>query len=185
MKNKQAFTLIELLVVVLIIGILAAVAVPQYQKVVERSKATQILTVIKTIYNAQLAYHMANGTYANSFDELAVDIPLTDRASFGSYTTDSRANDDWGIGLINSNGYHLIHAERLRGKYAQAGFEIYFYHNNSNVPTDVLFCTEKRNGSPKFELERGEYCTKIMKAKYIHQGDPNNFFSMDGTTWGN
>ena len=185
MKNKQAFTLIELLVVVLIIGILAAVAVPQYQKVVERSKATQVLAVIKTIYNAQLTYHMANGTYANSFDELAVDIPLADRASFGSYTTDSRANDDWRISLINSNGYHLIHAERLRGKYAQAGFEIYFYHQISNVPTDVLFCTEKRNGSPKFELEQGEYCAKIMKAKYIHQGDPNNFFSMDGTTWGN
>ena len=182
---KRGFTLIELLVVVLIIGILAAVAVPQYQKAVEKSKATQILAVIKTIYNAQLAYYLANGTYANSFDELAVDIPLPQRASYADYTRDSRANDDWTIGLINSDRYHLINALRRKGKYAGAGFEIYFYHNNTSVPTNALFCIEGYNSkSLKFELERGVYCTKIMQAPFIHQGDPNWFFSLDGTVWG-
>ena len=70
MKNKQAFTLIELLVVVLIIGILAAVALPQYQKVVEKSKATQAITLLKSLVAAADTYYLANGEYAFDLEAL-------------------------------------------------------------------------------------------------------------------
>jgi prepilin-type N-terminal cleavage/methylation domain-containing protein len=53
MKNRKGFTLIELLVVIFIIGILAAIALSQYQKAVEKSHAAEALSVMKTIKQAE------------------------------------------------------------------------------------------------------------------------------------
>ena len=69
------FTLIELLVVVLIIGILAAVALPQYTWAVEKSRASEALAVLKTFRDAEEVYHMANGSYADNPEDLDVKVP--------------------------------------------------------------------------------------------------------------
>ena len=65
-NNKKGFTLIELLVVVLIIGILAAMAMPAYFKAVERSRMAEADTMIGTAVNAQQRYKMKTGTYATN-----------------------------------------------------------------------------------------------------------------------
>lgn len=63
---KQGFTLIELLVVVLIIGILAAVALPQYTKAVERSRMAEAMQVLGDIGTAQSIRYMQDGTFLDS-----------------------------------------------------------------------------------------------------------------------
>ena len=72
--NKRAFTLIELLVVVLIIGILAAVALPQYQKAVYKTRYAIMKPLTRAIANAQQAYYLANGNYASNFEDLGFDV---------------------------------------------------------------------------------------------------------------
>jgi prepilin-type N-terminal cleavage/methylation domain-containing protein len=73
--NKKAFTLIELLVVILIIGILAAIALPQYLKAVEKSRASEALINIKAIARAQERHILATGSGTMDFDELDISIP--------------------------------------------------------------------------------------------------------------
>ena len=99
--TAHGFTLIELLVVVLIIGILAAVAVPQYQKAVLKSRVSTLLPVLQSLANAQEAYYLANGSYTVNATLLDVDMPAecTD--------TGEESGRYWSCGkhfLINFNG---------------------------------------------------------------------------------
>ncbi|WP_424244774.1 prepilin-type N-terminal cleavage/methylation domain-containing protein [Elusimicrobium posterum] len=77
---KKGFTLIELLVVVLIIGILASIALPQYTKAVEKSRSAEAMIMLKNITDAAQRYYLANGTYAHPsapirFEDLDLDFP--------------------------------------------------------------------------------------------------------------
>ena len=69
------FTLIELLVVVLIIGILAGVALPQYQKAVAKARYTQMITAGKSLKEAMELYYMANGDYPFFWSDLDITYP--------------------------------------------------------------------------------------------------------------
>lgn len=75
MKNNKGFTLLELLTAVLIIGILTALAMPEYQKAVERSRAAEAQTILENLAKAEERFLMSNGTFTNELTDLDVIIP--------------------------------------------------------------------------------------------------------------
>ena len=133
-ENKQnskivnkGFTLIEMLVVVLIIGILAAIALPQYKKAVEKAKLSEVLINLKAIEDSVDRYLLVNGfpnedTYFKDFG----DIELSGGEWNGNaYET---TNNDYSIGnWCTKYGCELVAVNKY-DDYSSAIIEVYWDH---------------------------------------------------------
>ena len=164
--NIKGFTLVELLVVVLIIGILASIALPAYQKSVEQSRAAQVWPLLKSVTDASKIYYMSRGAYPTTFDSLDILAPSWSGAEKWSTLTnisDTRSNGEWSLQLYKTEGTGAfqVYAGRLKGKYRGAGFVITAIPGNGSE-SDVMRCVERRQSGIVFEEEAGAYCEEIF-----------------------
>ncbi len=76
-KVRAGFTLLEMLIIMLIIGILAAVALPQYQNAVMHSRYSQQQLTVGALRSAAQRYYMANSLWPDDFSLLDIDFPAS------------------------------------------------------------------------------------------------------------
>ncbi len=159
-KVNGAFTLIELLVVVLIIGILAAVAVPQYQKAVVKSRLSTILPVMKNISNAQEAYYLANGKYSTQ-GQAVLDITLPAICKVALYEGHYSCGNDFFL-LVAPEQIVGLYCPKNNENYAQCDpkseFEIHRYYQHS---TDIERKDSWRCFSKNFSDFGKAFCKKM------------------------
>ena len=142
MKNR-AFTLIELLVVVLIIGILAAVALPQYQAAVAKSRVATMFALGKAIATAQAVYYLNNGEWALDIENLDIQLP-------GNCSALSELDDEQHTRFACGNDFTLDNDIRSTGT-----LRINYCPGNN---TGVELCEQKRDLQINFSYTSGANC---------------------------
>ncbi|WP_305811054.1 pilin [Photobacterium leiognathi] len=90
MKKQQGFTLIELMIVVAVIGVLSAIAIPQYQNYVSRSEAAAGVSTMRSLLTNVQLFEQENGAFPDS--AVAADMTAigaaTDMSSLGTLALD-------------------------------------------------------------------------------------------------
>ena len=181
--NTKAFTLIELLVVILIIGILAAMALPQYQKAVEKSRAAQALVALKSVYQSNLAYYLENGQRPTKIAELDIALPWNGSYNYisGTDAVGAISNEDWSLSIYHaSNDLDGICIVRIQGPYAGGGFCMFHHIPVSGaeavLSADELYCIEREAGSViTLQKNSGDYCKKLFGATQKSAGNLTTF----------
>lgn len=159
--NKKAFTLIELLIVVLIIGILTAVAIPQYQKTVTRSEAISMLQLFKPFTEAYNLDYMERGTNPPNFEIFGVSLP----ADWTGADTTQATNGKWELSYYGGHDWRWITIIKTTEPYSNCGFRYlkqrgtggHTYH-----PLDEIVCVENYTVG-----NNGSFCTKLFGGKYL------------------
>lgn len=104
--NNNGFTLIELLVVVLIIGILAAVALPKYELAVAKARYMQLISLANALGKGQELYKLANGELTDDISALSIDLPP------GTTSGKNVVYYSWGSCSIGTTGYASCRSAR-------------------------------------------------------------------------
>jgi type IV pilus assembly protein PilA len=132
-QGRKGFTLVELAVVIIIIGVLAAFAVPRFLDAVERSKAAESFNYLSAVRAAQERYQTRQGTYSDDITKLDIQMPAPKYFSVGTPAAGESGSmeDSWTLSLTRmgaAGGY---------GTYKVIFTDQGFDATNSTIPDKI------------------------------------------------
>lgn len=143
---KKGFTLIELLVVVLIIGILSAIALPQYEKAVVKSRLSALKSLVHNLSHSAEVYYLANNAYPFSIYELDVNFP-TPLSTYQTTPNKANAHMDalysWGVCFLQSDAHANITCYDSRALISYT----HFFEHITGVPSIGIIPGENNCGA--------------------------------------
>ena len=95
---QKSFTLVECLMVVIVIGVLAALAIPNYVRQKERVIVAEGIQTLKALLDAEVRFKVENGEYTSSLSDLDVEIPVSEY---------------FGVAMVSSTLDEIVHIARI------------------------------------------------------------------------
>ncbi len=151
--RKQGFTLIELLVVVLIIGILAGIALPNYQRVKEKTIMVEGVQIAKQVSEANMRYYLVRNEYAKDIADLDIEFGGTPYVYKGINRVET---DNFIIAPIGSAATTMATIQR---KPINTLYSVYVYRTTPSI----VGCQTFSNAT---KIQK-ELCDKLNEQGYL------------------